>query len=212
MLRLLTYDNLRQKQETKMRICFIGDSFVNGTGDPECLGWSGRICVAANQHGCDLTYYNLGVRRDTTQDILKRWSAESRCRLPTEDDGRIVFSFGTNDTTIETQKRRVELNNSLDNTYQILSLAARIYPVLMISSPPISDIDQNLRTQELSTQIALVCSHLNVPYLDVFTPLQASSIWMHEVATGDGAHPGAAGYSELAKLIQDWSAWNSWVV
>ena len=25
-----------------MRICFFGDSFVNGTGDDECLGWVGR--------------------------------------------------------------------------------------------------------------------------------------------------------------------------
>lgn len=32
-----------------MRICFIGDSFVNGTGDPECLGWAGRICVTARK-------------------------------------------------------------------------------------------------------------------------------------------------------------------
>lgn len=28
-----------------MRICFIGDSFVNGTGDDTCLGWVGRISV-----------------------------------------------------------------------------------------------------------------------------------------------------------------------
>jgi lysophospholipase L1-like esterase len=200
------------RMKTGMRICFIGDSFVNGTGAPECLGWTGRICVAANQHGCDLTYYNLGVRGDTTEDILKRWPGESRCRLPTEYDGRIVFSFGTNDTTIESEQRRVQLDNSLDNTYQILSLATQTYPVLMISPPPISDLEQNLRTQELSTQISLVCSHLNIPYLDVFTPLEASSIWMHEVAIGDGAHPKAAGYLELTKLIQNWLAWSSWIV
>ncbi|MDY6901411.1 MAG: lipase, partial [Cyanobacteriota bacterium] len=27
----------------EMRICFVGESFINGTGDPECLGWAGRI-------------------------------------------------------------------------------------------------------------------------------------------------------------------------
>jgi hypothetical protein len=28
----------------EIRICFIGESFVNGTGDPEFLGWTGRVC------------------------------------------------------------------------------------------------------------------------------------------------------------------------
>jgi hypothetical protein len=27
-----------------IRICFFGDSIVNGTGDDACLGWVGRIC------------------------------------------------------------------------------------------------------------------------------------------------------------------------
>lgn len=53
-----------------MRLCFIGDSFVNGTGDDACLGWAGWICAAARQQGHDVTAYNLGVRRDTsTNDI-----------------------------------------------------------------------------------------------------------------------------------------------
>ncbi|HZC55143.1 MAG TPA: hypothetical protein VE396_03730 [Xanthobacteraceae bacterium] len=30
-----------------IRICFFGDSMVNGTGDDACLGWVGRICAAA---------------------------------------------------------------------------------------------------------------------------------------------------------------------
>jgi hypothetical protein len=27
-------------QLSEIRICFVGDSFVNGTGDPQCLGWT----------------------------------------------------------------------------------------------------------------------------------------------------------------------------
>jgi hypothetical protein len=42
---------------TDIRICFIGDSFVNGTGDPLCLGWSGRVCATAIQMGYPITYY-----------------------------------------------------------------------------------------------------------------------------------------------------------
>ena len=42
-----------------MRICFFGDSFVNGTGDDDCRGWPGRLCAEARQRGCDVTLYNL---------------------------------------------------------------------------------------------------------------------------------------------------------
>ena len=48
-----------------MRICFFGDSIVNGTGDDDALGWVGRVMAAARGKRLDVTYYNLGVRRDT---------------------------------------------------------------------------------------------------------------------------------------------------
>lgn len=65
-----------------VRICFVGDSFVNGTGDPDYLGWTGRICVRTRQEGHDITYYNLGVRRETSIDIAARWQEEVSRRLP----------------------------------------------------------------------------------------------------------------------------------
>ena len=108
-------------QLQQVRICFFGESFVNGTGDPECLGWTGRICVDANKKGYDITYYNLGVRRETSTDLEKRWLPEASSRLPQECDGRIVFSFGVNDTTIENKATRVELTNSIKNAHKILS-------------------------------------------------------------------------------------------
>ena len=52
-----------------MRIHFFGDSVVNGTGDGERLGWTGRVCSRARRAGHDLTHYNLGIRRDTRADI-----------------------------------------------------------------------------------------------------------------------------------------------
>jgi len=45
----------------EIRICFVGESFVNGTGDPEFLGWTGRVCRDAQRKGYEITHYNLGV-------------------------------------------------------------------------------------------------------------------------------------------------------
>jgi lysophospholipase L1-like esterase len=64
-----------------IRICFVGDSYVQGTGDDECLGWAGRLCASARRAGHNITYYNLGVRRETSTDITRRWLAECEPRL-----------------------------------------------------------------------------------------------------------------------------------
>jgi lysophospholipase L1-like esterase len=198
-----------------MRICFVGDSFVNGTGDPQCLGWVGRACAARLQPGEDVTVYNLGVRGATTADILARWWPEITHRLPDGMDGRVVFSFGTNDTTLEAAEdtpwqTRVALADSLSHTRQILQTTVAIFPVLMVSPPPIGDRPQNQRTQRLILSMMEICQELHIPWLDVFTPLQQSNVWMREVAANDGAHPFAGGYTAFSELVLAWEAWQQW--
>jgi lysophospholipase L1-like esterase len=201
---------VNSKYIPQVRICFVGESFVNGAGDPECLGWTGRICVDANKKGYEITYYNLGVRRETSTNLKNRWLQEVSYRLPKEYDGRVVFSFGVNDTTIENGKLRVSLVNSILNTRQILTEAKQLYPILMVSPPPIADEEQNQRIADLNQQFALICKRLDVPYLDVFDVLVNSTIWMDEVRTNDGAHPRTAGYTEFAEIVQNWQAWKDW--
>lgn len=195
----------------ELRICFVGDSFVNGTGDPTCLGWAGRVCISARNQGHDITYYNLGVRRETTADVQQRWQAEVTSRLSDPHQGRLVFSFGVNDTTLEGGKPRIDLEQSAKNAYAILDQARQLFPVLMVSPVPISDREQNWRSAYLTEKFAHVCDRLSIPFLDVFTPLQASKVWLSEVTSNDGAHPLADGYAELALLVQTWSAWLAWL-
>lgn len=188
----------------------MGESFVNGTGDSTYLGWTGRLCQKLAQQGHEVTHYNLGIRRETSTLLSKRWQTEVERRSQIGAQLRLVFLFGTNDTTIQNGKRRVSLAESLENTRQILSAAQQRYPVLMISPPPIADVEQRVRLQELVAELKVVCDTLKVPYLDVFAPLLASPVWLKEVELGDGAHPNAAGYAELAGLVQQWQAWQDW--
>ena len=59
---------------------FIGASMTAGYGDPKGLGWVGRV-VARTQHpDLDLTAYNLGVRGNTSGDVVARWGAECHPR------------------------------------------------------------------------------------------------------------------------------------
>jgi lysophospholipase L1-like esterase len=199
-----------EKSKKQIRICFLGESFVNGTGDPEYLGWTGRICVNANKKDHDITYYNLGVRRETSTELRARWLKEAAYRLLKECDGRLVFSFGVNDTTIENGKIRVDIIESLNNIHSILTEAKQLYPVLMVSPPPCADEDQNQRIASLAQKFAVICSELHVPYLNVFSILDKSKIWLEEVRSYDGAHPRSAGYTEFAKIVDHWDAWRNW--
>ena len=190
-----------------LRICFVGDSFVAGTNDPECLGWTGRLSALARRRGYNLTHYNLGIRRDTSADIAARWLAEVDCRLPKDCRPFVVFSFGVNDTTIENGCRRVEEAQNIENTRCMLSTARRRYSTLLIGPPPIADAEQNGRIHRLSQLMGEAAAEEEVPFLSVFDSLIEDPVWMAEVSADDGAHPRAAGYAELAARVDRWPAW-----
>src|SRR5215472_6632350 len=103
-----------------MRICFIGDSFVSGAYDVECLGWAGRIAASARRRGHDLSAYNLGIRGETSVQISKRWRAEAEVRQSAQQEGRLVFEFGVNDTREVNGKRQLEAEQSFAAPREIL--------------------------------------------------------------------------------------------
>ncbi|MEV0294323.1 GDSL-type esterase/lipase family protein [Nocardia sp. NPDC050710] len=192
-----------------LRICLVGDSFVAGVGDARCLGWAGRLGALAHAEGLPLTAYNLGVRRQTSADILGRWLPECEQRLTSGTDARVVLSFGVNDSTHEDGVARVALEESAANLTKLLGQAAeRGWPVLMVGPPPVDDLAQNARTAELDARFAECCANAGVPYVRVHRALRESAVWMREVRAGDGAHPGADGYDVLAELIAPhWREW-----
>ncbi|WP_079100021.1 GDSL-type esterase/lipase family protein [Streptomyces sp. WMMB 322] len=193
-----------------LRVCFVGDSFVAGTGDPLCLGWAGRLAARTYTDGQPVTAYNLGVRRQTSSDILARWQYECTQRLQDCDDPRVVLSFGVNDTALEEGRPRVAPDESSANLSQILRRSAdRGWPALVIAPPPVDDEDQNARIALLGERFARVCSEARVPYVPVHQRLRSSAVWRTEVRAGDGAHPGAGGYDEIAALIAP--HWRDWL-
>jgi lysophospholipase L1-like esterase len=196
-----------------MRICFFGDSFVNGTGDDDGLGWVGRIVARARQAGRDVTAYNLGIRRNTSADVAARWKGEAELRLALEHEARLVFSFGTNDGASDADGGpRVERAASLAKAEAILGAAHGWLPTLMIGPAPIADDrEANARIRALSADYAKLCQRIGVPYLEIFELLLASTTWIEEALAGDGAHPNRGGYAIVAAAVSEWSAWRAWI-
>ncbi|HMJ57020.1 MAG TPA: GDSL-type esterase/lipase family protein [Polyangiaceae bacterium] len=197
-----------------MRVCFFGDSFVNGTGDDDGLGWVGRVVARARQGGRDLTGYNLGIRRDTSADVAARWLQEARLRLPAEHDGRLVFSFGTNDCASQDidGRPRVRSDDSLSSAETILKAACAWLPTLMIGPSSIAgEPEANDRICALSADYAKLCQRLAVPYLAIFQLTLASPLWNEEAMARDGAHPNRGGYALLADAVSNWTSWRIWM-
>jgi acyl-CoA thioesterase-1 len=194
-----------------LRISFIGDSLVAGTGDAAFLGWPGRLSKYAAARGHDVTCYNLGIRKDTSADILKRWRAEAEARIAKGQDNRLVFQFGVNDTKDEDGKLIVEPEQAEAQAGEILSAAKKWLPVLMIGPPAIEDQTRQPRIADISARLGKLCAELDIPFLNSFELLLASEDWMNAVRAGDGTHPVAAGYDKWAELIDAWPAWRAWV-
>jgi len=190
-----------------IRICYIGDSFVKGIGDPNKLGWAGRLSYLSQNSEQNITHYNLGVRGDTSANILARWESEAKVRLPNFSINCIVFSFGVNDTIVENGIARVSLALSMKNLRNILGVAKVKYNVLMIGPPPIDDERQNISIKAYDEAYASVCNMLGVNYLSIFDKLIDDEIWMGEVKNNDHAHPRENGYELLSQYIYNWKDW-----
>lgn len=188
------------------RVCFVGDSFVAGVGDPEHRGWVGRIVATSYRDGRPVTAYNLGIRRDTSEDVRRRLPAETAARWVAGCDNRLVVSFGVNDTTEVDGAVRVAPERSVANLQGIADdMAAQRVPLLVVGPPPVADAEQNERIEALDERLAEVV----LSYVSVFGALRMERNWMHAVTLGDGAHPGAEGYAVLAELVLP--AWEDWL-
>lgn len=192
-----------------IRVCFIGDSFVQGIGDPEHRGWVGRVLEAT---GTDITAFNLGIRRDTSEDVLRRCWREVLPRTLPGADNRLVVSFGSNDTVREDGAVRVAPARCLDNLASILDQARRraVTP-LVVGPPPVVDAGEEhlRRTARLADEMAALCRSHRVPFVRTTLALAQDPVWTREAMAGDGAHPGSGGYRRLADLVlaDQWHQW-----
>ncbi len=207
---------------TKLRVCFIGDSITNGTGDSAMLGWPGYLCAEEVAAGHDMTDYNLGIRGDTSDEIRRRWQAEVSARLPKALNCAIVFNFGLNDATLQGEgqdgKIRVALGSSIRNAREMLAAAKAMHPTLWVGPGAVDDTrmpllteegnirdKRNARTADYNLAFRALADELGVPYLDMLSQTINDTAWPSMLS--DGLHPAAAGHRRMAAIVGQWPAW-----
>jgi len=188
-------------------LCFVGASTVAGYGDPKGLGWVGRVVSRTNHADLDLTAYNLGVRGNTSADVMARWRQECAPRWANRAERRLVISAGAGDVLagVSTARSRLNLANILDEASSS-GIAA-----FVVGLAPSLDAELNSRVEALAAAQADVCARRGVTYVDCFRPLVGHDQWLSDLTSGpDQVHPGQAGYGLIAWLVLH-NGWYDWM-
>jgi acyl-CoA thioesterase-1 len=188
-------------------IVFLGASMVAGVGDPKGQGWVTRVVGRTQHPDLQLTAYNLGVRGDTSADVLSRWSTEVPLRWAGRNERRLVVSVGTNDIVggISLARHRLNLANLLDDA------ATQGVGTFVVSPPPTDDDEVNARLEVLVEAQADVCARRGVPFVDCYAPLRGHDQWRTDLAASSiEHHPGQAGYGLIAWLVLH-NGWTDWL-
>ena len=187
-------------------LVFLGASLVAGVGDPKGQGWVTRVVGRTQHPDVELTAYNLGVRGNTTADLLERWATEVPARWVGRTERRLVVSVGTDDilSGISLARHRLNLANLLDDA------AAQGVGTFVVSPPPSDDDELNGRLEVMVEAQADVCTRRGVPFVDSYHPLRGHDQWRTDLAASAVPHhPGQAGYGLIAWLVlhNGWSEW-----
>jgi acyl-CoA thioesterase-1 len=192
---------------TGLRVCVVGDDLVAGVGDPKALGWVGRVAARTSRAEGLVTVFPLGVPGETTAGLSGRWREETGRRFAgaSPEDCRLVIGLGHGDIHegVTLPRSRLNLANVLDECQ------SRGMPTFVVGPPPGED-RLNPKIAQLSSAFFDVCLRRQVPYVDAFTPLVSHEDWLTDLATGDGNHPGQAGYGLIAWLVLH-CGWHSWL-
>lgn len=183
-----------------VRVCVFGDSLVAAVGDPKGVGWVGRL--TARTPDVDLTAYALGVRDESTEEVVVRVPVESAARFARGSEHRTVFAPGLTDARLGIDP--VESAVALD-----FGLASAGVPTLAVGPPPVGDAGLRGGIAAIDAVYAKVCERRSVPYISTFSLLANRATWSRARAD-DGIHPNPTGYAMLTKVIVE-NGWNEWL-
>lgn len=184
-------------------MCVFGDSLVAGVGDSTGLGWVGRVAARTGHADTQLTAYPLGVRGESTEEIVVRIPLESAARFARGGEHRIVISAGVNDAQRQIPPARSAA--ALE-----FGLGSTTVPTLVVGPPPLGDAALTARIAMVDEAFAGVCDRRGVPYISVYDRLLRRPTW-RRATSGDGIHPDRTGYAMLSRIVFDggWSTWLS---
>jgi acyl-CoA thioesterase-1 len=96
--------------------------------------------------------------------------------------------------------QRVSTQGTVEALHDCLRAVAPV-PALVVGPPAVVDDAHDERVRRLDEVLRTECAAARVPYVSAHVATSARSLWRAQARAGDGAHPGAAGYAELAAAV-----------
>ena len=192
---------------------FFGDSITLGVNDPQGGGWVGRFAMRSTEMpGMPIpptTFYNLGVRKQSSKAVSSRWEAEYMQRRIENASPHLIFCFGTVDMAAPSGIPVMSVEDSTVTARDILQRAKDEAPVLLMSPPPVLQTAHRERIGVLSAAYAELRNAISIPHLNLFELLRSSDAFMNDLS--DGVHPGALGNSLIADLLLNFPPMQEWM-
>lgn len=188
-------------------VAFVGDSLITGIGDASGLGWCTRLVMLSARGQKAFIPYVLGVPGDTSSMIREHFAVEVDRRLAHQEDARVVFQFGVEDCRLLGEKPQVGLRESVLNLKSMMTAAKGRYRMLVVSPPPVYDPAINARLQRLVHAQSELARSMQVPFIDVFKPLNSDVQYKRELSQFDKVHPQQRGYEKIFSIISNDRQW-----
>ena len=195
-------------------LCF-GDSITYGEYDGVSGGWTDILkryfhSRFINENIEELNVFNLGIGGETTDGIVKRFSAEVAART-SPDQNLIFFAYGANDVALKEGCRMVESEKFKTNLREVIGKAKEITSHLHIISilPVASAIDGitvpsgKQRSNQIIEEYNQVLQEFAAQYGIAFINLYHSFFKEKDILlSDDGVHPNDKGYQFIAEHIK----------
>ena len=188
-------------------ICIFGDSIAMGAFDIEQGGWVARLKNYFWQNDYDVTIYNMSVSGDNTDDLLKRFKAESVPREPS----LIVFAIGINDSQYVNSKNnpRVSLDKFKKNLSKLIVQAKEFTADIVFVGLTIVDEAKtmpipwaknkyydNENVDQYNLAIRLFCEENKLSFISVLGLLNTNDLY-------DGLHHSDMGHKKMFEKVKD---------
>ena len=198
--------------ETMKTFFFFGDSLTLGVNDRTMLGWTGRFAATLDLPVPPTTFYNLGVRKQTSLAVLARWKEEVLRRELPESDVRLLFNVGVVDMAAPKGEPVLSVEESGKALDKLLKEATHAYKkqVIRVLSPfPVVQEAHNERIATLNAHYAKVCAAKGIEYIDIYSILVENQAYMNDLH--DGIHPTGNGCAIIAEFLQQAESIKKWI-
>ena len=205
------------------KLVVLGDSGVQGWGDPREGGW----CERLRRHWMDQpngpVVYNLGVRGDGLERLAARLVDEvgRRGELRRQIPQGILIGIGHNDAARVGRadgRQQLDPEGFLFCLKQLLATAKALAPIHVVGLAPVDEAAMpyaevlwyqlaDIRRYEALLEEA--CLDADVPFLPLLDGLLANPNW-RQCICGDGLHLNTEGHRQVYERISHWPALLQW--